>query len=104
MAEVAPVGGFVRQYQVNIDPNKLLAYKIPVDSVVEAVRKGNNDVGGRLVEFSGREYMVRGRGYVHSLADLEKIVVGNNPATGTPILVRDLGNGHPGSRYSPGNC
>ncbi len=91
VAEVAPVGGFVRQYQVNIDPNKLLAYKIPVDSVVEAVRKGNNDVGGRLVEFSGREYMVRGRGYVRSLADLEKIVVGNNPATGTPILVRDLG-------------
>jgi Cu(I)/Ag(I) efflux system membrane protein CusA/SilA len=91
VAEVAPVGGFVRQYQVNIDPNKLLAYKIPVDSVVEAVRKGNNDVGGRLVEFSGREYMVRGRGYVHSLGDLEKIVVGNNPATGTPILVRDLG-------------
>ena len=91
VAEIAPVGGFVRQYQVNIDPNKLLAYKIPVDSVVEAVRKGNNDVGGRLVEFSGREYMVRGRGYVHTLADLEKIVVGNNPATGTPILVRDLG-------------
>ncbi len=91
VAEVAPVGGFVRQYQVNIDPNKLLAYKIPVDSVVDAVRKGNNDVGGRLVEFSGREYMVRGRGYVHSLGDLEKIVVGNNPATGTPILVRDLG-------------
>lgn len=91
VAEVAPVGGFVRQYQVNIDPNKLLAYKVPVDSVVEAVRKGNNDVGGRLVEFSGREYMVRGRGYVHTLADLEKIVVGNNPATGTPILVRDLG-------------
>lgn len=91
VAEVAPVGGFVRQYQVNIDPNKLLAYKIPVDSVVEAVRKGNNDVGGRLVEFSGREYMVRGRGYLRSLGDLEKIVVGNNPATGTPILVRDLG-------------
>jgi Cu(I)/Ag(I) efflux system membrane protein CusA/SilA len=91
VAEVAPVGGFVRQYQVNIDPNKLLAYKIPVDSVVEAVRKGNNDVGGRLVEFSGREYMVRGRGYLRSLGDLEKIVVGNNAATGTPILVRDLG-------------
>lgn len=91
VAEVAPVGGFVRQYQVNIDPNKLLAYKIPVDTVVEAVRKGNNDVGGRLVEFSGREYMVRGRGYVRSLADLEKVVVGANPATGTPILVRDLG-------------
>src|SRR5215472_1378379 len=91
VAEVAPVGGFVRQYQVNIDPNKLLAYKVPVDAVVDAVRKGNNDVGGRLVEFSGREYMVRGRGYVRSLADLEKIVVGNNAATGTPVLVRDLG-------------
>jgi Cu(I)/Ag(I) efflux system membrane protein CusA/SilA len=91
VAEVAPVGGFVRQYQVNIDPNKLLAYKVPVDSVVEAVRRGNNDVGGRLVEFTGREYMVRGRGYVHSLNDLESIVVGTNPATGTPILVRDLG-------------
>jgi Cu(I)/Ag(I) efflux system membrane protein CusA/SilA len=91
VAEVAPVGGFVRQYQINIDPNKLLAYKVPVDTVVDAVRKGNNDVGGRLVEFSGREYMVRGRGYVRSLEDLEKIVVANNPATGTPILVRDLG-------------
>jgi Cu(I)/Ag(I) efflux system membrane protein CusA/SilA len=91
VAEVAPIGGFVRQYQVNVDPNKLLAYKIPVDSVVEAVRKGNNDVGGRLVEFTGREYMVRGRGYIHSLADIENIVVGTNPATGTPILVRDLG-------------
>jgi len=91
VAEVAPVGGFVRQYQVNIDPNKLLAYKVPVDAVVDAVRKGNNDVGGRLVEFSGREYMVRGRGYVRSLTDLEKIVVGNSAATGTPILVRDLG-------------
>jgi Cu(I)/Ag(I) efflux system membrane protein CusA/SilA len=91
VAEVAPVGGFVRQYQINIDPNKLLAYKVPVDTVVDAVRKGNNDVGGRLVEFSGREYMVRGRGYVRSLEDLEKIVVANNPTTGTPILVRDLG-------------
>jgi Cu(I)/Ag(I) efflux system membrane protein CusA/SilA len=91
VAEVAPVGGFVRQYQINIDPNKLLAYRVPVDTVVEAVRKGNNDVGGRLVEFSGREYMVRGRGYVRSLEDLEKIVVANNSATGTPILVRDLG-------------
>ncbi len=91
VAEVAPVGGFVRQYQVNIDPNKLLAYKIPVDTVVEAVRRGNNDVGGRLVEFTGREYMVRGRGYIRSLPDVENIVVGNNPETGTPILVRELG-------------
>jgi Cu(I)/Ag(I) efflux system membrane protein CusA/SilA len=91
VAEVAPIGGFVRQYQINIDPNKLLAYKVPVESVVDALRKGNNDVGGGLVEFSGREYMVRGRGYLRSVADLEKIVVAANAATGTPILVRDLG-------------
>ena len=91
VAEVAPVGGFVRQYQVNIDPNKLLAYKISVDTVAESVRKSNNDVGGGLVEFSGREYMVRGRGYLRSLRDIENIVVGTNPETGTPILVRELG-------------
>ncbi len=91
VAEVAPIGGFVRQYQVNIDPNSLLAYKIPVEKVVEAVRTGNNDVGGRLVEFSGREYMVRGRGYARSVSDIENIVVGTNPETGTPILVKNLG-------------
>jgi Cu(I)/Ag(I) efflux system membrane protein CusA/SilA len=91
VAEVAPIGGFVRQYQVNIDPNKLLAYKIPIDKVVEAVAKSNNDIGARLVEFSGREYMVRGRGYIKSVSDIQQAVVGTNPATGTPILVRDLG-------------
>src|SRR3970040_1501643 len=91
VAEVAPVGGFVRQYQVNLDPNALLVYKVPLDKVVEAIREGNNDVGGRLVEFSGREYMVRGRGYIRSLQDVENIVVGANAATGTPILVRELG-------------
>ena len=66
VAEVAPVGGFVRQYQVSVDPNKLAAYNIPLQKVVEAVRHGNNDVGGRLVEFSSREFMVRGRGYARS--------------------------------------
>jgi Cu(I)/Ag(I) efflux system membrane protein CusA/SilA len=91
VAEVAPIGGFVRQYQVNIDPNKLLAYKIPIDKVVDAVAKSNNDIGARLVEFSGREYMVRGRGYIKSVSDIQQAVVGTNPATGTPILVRDLG-------------
>src|SRR3974390_3291551 len=75
VAEVAPVGGFVRQYQVNVDPNKLLGYKIPIELVADAVRKGNNDVGARLVEKSGREYMVRGRGYIKSLKDIEKIVI-----------------------------
>jgi copper/silver efflux system protein len=91
VAEVAPVGGFVRQYQVNIDPNKLLAYKIPIDKVVDAVGKSNNDVGARLVEFSGREYMVRGRGYIKSINDIQQTVVATNSSTGTPILVRDLG-------------
>ena len=90
VAEVAPIGGFVRQYQVNLDPNKLLAYKIPIDKVVETIRGSNNDVGGRLVEFTGREYMVRGRGYLRSAADLENIVVGTNES-GTPLLVKNLG-------------
>ncbi len=91
VAEVAPVGGFVRQYQVNLDPNALLSYKIPMDKVTNAIRESNNDVGGRLVEFSGREYMVRGRGYVKSLSDIENVVVGTNETTGTPILVKNLG-------------
>ncbi len=91
VAEVAPVGGFVRQYQVNLDPNALLAYKIPLEKVVATIRESNNDVGGRLVEFSGREYMVRGRGYIRSAADVESIVVGSNPQGGTPVLVKHLG-------------
>src|ERR1035438_9930691 len=90
VAEVAPLGGFVRQYQVNIDPNKLLGYKIPINMVVDAIGKSNNDVGARLVEMSGREYMVRGRGYIKSLADIGNIVVMSNPKTGTPVLVKDL--------------
>ena len=90
VAEVAPVGGFVREYQVNVDPNKLLGYKIPINLVVDAIQKGNNDVGARLVEMTGREYMVRGRGYIKSLNDIENIVVMNNPQTGTPVLVRDI--------------
>src|SRR3990170_1691690 len=91
VAEVAPVGGFVKQYQVNVDPNKLAAYRIPIDKVVQTIKEGNNDVGGRLVEFTGREYMVRGRGYIRSVADIENIVVVANMETGTPILVKHLG-------------
>jgi copper/silver efflux system protein len=90
VAEVAPIGGFVRQYQVNVDPNKLLAYKIPINAVSDAVAKSNNDVGGRLVEFTGREYMVRGRGYIRSLDDINKTVIMVNPQTGTPVLVSDV--------------
>lgn len=91
VAEVAPLGGFVKQYQVNVDPNALLGYDIPIDRVVEAVRQGNSDVGGRLVEFSGREYMVRGRGYIKTVADVENIVVGTSKQGGIPILVKNLG-------------
>ncbi len=90
VAEVAPIGGFVRQYQINVDPNKLLAYKIPINMVVDAVQKSNNDVGARLVEQSGREYMVRGRGYIKSLADLGSIPLMTNLQTGTPVLVSDV--------------
>jgi len=88
VAEVASVGGFVRQYQVNLDPNKLSAYRLPVKGVVDAIRMSNNDVGGRSVELSGAEYMVRGRGYIKSTRDIEMIAVGGD--RGTPILVRDI--------------
>ncbi len=90
VAEVVPVGGFVREYQVNIDPNRLLAYKIPINMVADAIQKSNNEVGARLVEFSGREYMVRGKGYIRSLDDIRNIVVMTNPQSGTPVRVRDL--------------
>jgi Cu(I)/Ag(I) efflux system membrane protein CusA/SilA len=89
VAEVASIGGFQKQYQVNVDPNALVAYNIPLQRVVDAIRRGNNDVGGRLVEFAGAEYMVRGRGYARSVSDFESIVVGDN-GKGTPVLVRDV--------------
>ncbi len=88
VSEVATVGGQVRQYQITVNPTKLAAYKLPLEAVITAVRKGNNDVGGRLVELSGREYMVRGRGYVKSIADLESLVLKSEG--GTPIQVKDV--------------
>jgi Cu(I)/Ag(I) efflux system membrane protein CusA/SilA len=91
VAEVASVGGFQKQYQVNIDPNALNAYDITLPTVVQAIRDGNNDVGGRVVEFTGAEYMVRGRGYAKSVQDVENIVVGRD-AQGTPILIKNLGH------------
>ncbi len=90
VAEVAAVGGFVKQYQVNADPNRLLAYNIPLPRLVEAIRKGNKEVGGRLLEFAGTEYMVRGRGYVRTVEDLESIVVAMDEKTGTPVLVKQV--------------
>jgi Cu(I)/Ag(I) efflux system membrane protein CusA/SilA len=90
VAEVAPVGGFVKQYQVTLDPDKLLAYNVPINKVVEQVRRGNQEAGGRVLEFTGKEYMVRGRGYFRSPSDIEDVAVGAQ-SDGTPIRVRDLG-------------
>jgi Cu(I)/Ag(I) efflux system membrane protein CusA/SilA len=89
VAEVASIGGFVKQYQITVDPNRLAAYGIPLADVVRAVRSSNNEVGGRLLEFAGTEYMVRGRGYAHSLEDFEKVVV-KVGANGVPVLLRDI--------------
>jgi Cu(I)/Ag(I) efflux system membrane protein CusA/SilA len=88
VSEVATVGGQVRQYQVTVNPNALASYRIPLDAVIRAVKQGNNDVGGRLVELSGREYMVRGRGYVKNVSDIENIVLRSEG--GTPVLVKDV--------------
>ena len=89
VADVAAVGGFQKQYQVNVNPNALLSYNIPITKVVEAIRQSNNDVGGRLIEMSGTEYMIRAKGYVKSPADLENTVIGTNER-GTPILVKNV--------------
>jgi Cu(I)/Ag(I) efflux system membrane protein CusA/SilA len=89
VAEVASIGGFVKQYQVNVDPNKLAAYNLGVKEVIDAIKMSNNDVEGRLLEFSGREYMVRGRGYLKSMADIERVSLGADPR-GTPIRVGDV--------------
>jgi len=90
VAEVAPLGGFGQQYQVNLDPNRLQAYGIGINRVVEAVRGGNSDTGGRLIEFAGTEYMVRGHGYARSIRDFEEIVLASS-GDGTPIRIRDVG-------------
>jgi len=90
VAEVAPLGGFGKQYQINVDPNRLQAYGIPINRVVEAVRQGNTEVGGRLVEFGGTEYNIRGRGYARSIKDFESIVLTASDS-GTPIRIKDVG-------------
>jgi len=89
VSQVASVGGFVKQYQITVDPNRLFAYKLSLMKVMEAVRRSNRDVEGRVVEWSGREYMVRGRGYIKDKSDIEKIAVGTD-GKGTPILLRDI--------------
>jgi Cu(I)/Ag(I) efflux system membrane protein CusA/SilA len=90
VSEVASLGGFVQQYQVTVDPGRLKAYGLGMMEVAEAVRQSNNEVGGRLLELSGREYMVRGRGYVKSKADLENVVL-KTDAAGTPVLLGHVG-------------
>src|SRR6266542_939696 len=90
VADVAPLGGYVRQYQVNVDPNRLQAYGLSIGRVMEAVRTGNNDVGGRLIESGGTEYMIRGHGYARSPADLESIALSGGE-NGTPVRIKDVG-------------
>src|SRR5499425_3047046 len=89
VAEVATIGGFVRQYQLQLDPNKLLAYGIPLSTVIERVKSSTNEVGGRVLELSGTRYMVRGLGYLKSLDDLANVPV--MAKNGTPVLLKDLG-------------
>ena len=89
VAEVASVGGFVKEYQINVDPNKLASYDIPLGKVMDAVRESNNDVGGRVLEVAGHEQFIRGRGYVDSVGDLEKVVIGLGDG-GVPIRVADV--------------
>ena len=89
VAEVASLGGFTQQYQINVDPNRLRSYGIPISKIAEAVQSGNSETGARLLEFGGAEYMIRGRGYVKSPKDLEDIVLANEK--GTPIRIKDVG-------------
>ena len=89
VAEVATIGGFVRQYQVNLDPNKLFSYGISAATVIDRVRESTNEVGGDVLEMSGAEYMIRGFGYLKTLSDLENVPVATK--NGTPVLVKDLG-------------
>jgi len=89
VAEVASVGGFVKQYQVVVDPNKLAAYNLPLGKVKLAIQMSNQDTGGRVIEMAETEYMVRGLGYIKSIADVESIPVGTD-GKGTPILVKDI--------------
>ncbi len=89
VAEVASIGGFVRQYQVRLDPDRLRAYNIPLSTVIDRVQASSNEVGGDVLELSGAEYMIRGLGYLHSLTDLQTVPVATK--NGVPVLVKDLG-------------
>ncbi len=101
VAEVASIGGYVKQYQVEVDPNKLLAYNIPLSKVRTALQRSNNDVGGRLVEMGETEFMVRGLGYIASTDDIENVPV-DVDENGTPILIRNIANVHLGPELRRG--
>src|SRR5881296_2279436 len=94
VAEVAPVGGFVKQYQVDLDPNALVAYNIPLSDVVNAIKMSNADVGGRIFEVASTEYYIRGRGYIKKIEDIENIVL--KVENGTPVYLKNVGNVHLG--------
>ncbi len=89
VAEVSAVGGFAKQYQIEVDPNTLAAYRLPIKTIIEAVRNSNAEVSGRVLEMAGTEYIIRGRGYLRSIEDIELIPVGTD-GRGTPILIRDI--------------
>ncbi|NOX25801.1 MAG: efflux RND transporter permease subunit [Deltaproteobacteria bacterium] len=101
VAEVASIGGYVKQYQVVINPDRLLAYHITIPQIKKAIQRSNNDVGGSLVEMAETEFMVRGLGYIKSIDDLKEIVVGTDKR-GTPILLRDLAEVHIGPELRRG--
>lgn len=92
VSEVASIGGYVKQYQVNVDPTKLASYDIPLSKVKMAIKKSNNDVGGRLMEMGETEFMVRGLGYIKSVDDLKSVTIGTNKNTGTPVYLKDVAN------------
>ena len=100
VAEVASVGGYVQQYQVDVDPNKLRSYNLPLSMVVEAVRRSNNNVGGNVVEQSGQWVVVRGIGLIQSVSDIENIVIGSS--AGTPIYVRNVAEVKIGNAFRTG--
>lgn len=101
VAEVASIGGFVKQYQIEVDPNRLLAYNISIKKVRMAIQQSNNDVGGKLIEMGETEFMVRGLGYIQSISDIESIVIGVNQ-TGTPVLLKNIANIHLGPELRRG--
>ena len=100
VAEVAPIGGFVKQYQIDLDPNKLTAYNVAVGDIVDAVRKSNMDVGGKTLDIAATEFLVRGRGYIKDIGDLEDIVL--KVENGAPIYLKDVAEVHLGPEIRSG--